>query len=168
MDEIDGLLTVNQQPLGLKAILPQLESNSPKCTVVDFSKYDGVRYHTDKSVMVLCQFLPFLCVISQLALSNICLNLKKKFYFHLLMIFFFFQMLFVKTNRFESSCFGGGCSIYALVHSFRGVRRFQAKFHLLTTCRELQGIYFLYTFKTSPLLSKILKLMMLAGISFVI
>ena len=69
MDEIDGLLTVNQQPLGLKAILPLLESNSPKCTVVDFSKYDGVRYHTDKSVMVLCQALRANKTVTTLDLS---------------------------------------------------------------------------------------------------
>lgn len=57
MDEVNGLVTVNNQPRGLKAILPAIEGNSEAVTIVDFSQYDGQRYHTDESARVLCQAL---------------------------------------------------------------------------------------------------------------
>jgi Ran GTPase-activating protein (RanGAP) involved in mRNA processing and transport len=57
MDEIAGLVTVNAQPRGLKAILPAIEANAENVTIVDFSQYDGERYHTDESARVLCQAL---------------------------------------------------------------------------------------------------------------
>jgi Ran GTPase-activating protein (RanGAP) involved in mRNA processing and transport len=57
MDEVNGLVTVNSQPRGLKAILPALESNAESITLVDFSQFDGERYHTDEAARVLCQAL---------------------------------------------------------------------------------------------------------------
>jgi len=57
MNEIDGLVVVNQQPKGLKAILPAIEADSDRVTLVDFSQFDGQKYHNDASARVLCRAL---------------------------------------------------------------------------------------------------------------
>ena len=57
MSEIDGLVTVNQVPLGLKNILPALESDSKNVTSISFAQYDGLRYFNDVAMRVLSNAL---------------------------------------------------------------------------------------------------------------
>ena len=74
MNVVDGLVTVNQQPRAMKQILPLIEANSDKVTVVDMSQYDGVQYHTDASVAVLCRALVGNTFVRQVDLSFNCIG----------------------------------------------------------------------------------------------
>lgn len=70
MTELEGLVTVNQAPRGVKQFLPQIESNTASITTIDFSEFDGDRYHNDASARVLSQALLVNNVVTALDLSN--------------------------------------------------------------------------------------------------
>ena len=70
MTEVEGLVTVNHQPLGIKRLLHRIEGNDPTLTTLDFSEYDGHRYHTSESVKVLCIALATNSRVEVLDLSN--------------------------------------------------------------------------------------------------
>lgn len=70
MTELEGLATVNQCPAGVKALLPLVESNASSITTIDFSQFDGERYHNDASARVISQALLVNETVTALDLSN--------------------------------------------------------------------------------------------------
>lgn len=70
MTELEGLVTVNQAPRGVKTVLPQIEANAADLTTIDFSQFDGDRFHNDASARVLSQALMANTVVTTLDLSS--------------------------------------------------------------------------------------------------
>lgn len=70
MSEIDGLVTVNAVPFGLKNLLPALESNSKNVLAVSFAQFDGNRYFNDVAMRVLSNALYHNTCVTSVDLSH--------------------------------------------------------------------------------------------------
>eukprot|EP00760_Papus_ankaliazontas_P040124 PhM_4_TR9944/c0_g1_i1/m.51531 len=70
LQQIEWLLFVNLQPKALKRILPSIQNSDTKVQSVDFSQYDGEKYHGDGSMLVLCRYLIHNIAVTELNLEN--------------------------------------------------------------------------------------------------
>ena len=70
---MEDALFLNEQPIALKKVLPALmkgDAGDEKLEVLDFSAYDGQRYHTDASVKILCRALVHNKHVKRLSYAN--------------------------------------------------------------------------------------------------
>eukprot|EP00758_Cryptobia_borreli_P014934 Tbor_TRINITY_DN5973_c0_g6::TRINITY_DN5973_c0_g6_i1::g.18987::m.18987 len=70
MTEIEGLCKINQQPIGIKRVIHKIEADDPEVTELDFSEYDGDRYHNADSTEILVIALISNTQVVSLDLSN--------------------------------------------------------------------------------------------------
>jgi Ran GTPase-activating protein (RanGAP) involved in mRNA processing and transport len=73
LDEVEDALFLNEQPIALKKVLPALmkgDAGDEELEVLDFSAYDGQRYHTDASVKILCRALIHNKHVKRLSYAN--------------------------------------------------------------------------------------------------